>query len=126
MEKDKNICRQVPKKYHKNLFRIIQSRFRNNFSKKFPRISLILASHTYAEIPSIFSRRFLYFFPKYAKISTNYCRKILRKLEKNYEISKWLRKLLGNCTLNFWKIYRKSVEFQNKFGECLKVKPLKL
>ncbi len=57
--------------------------------------------------------------------------KILRKLEKNYEIpkeeiGKELRKLLGNFTLNFWKIGRKSAEFQNKFGERLSVKTLKL
>ncbi len=56
--------------------------------------------------------------------------KILRKLEKNYEIpkkeiSKELKKLLGNFTLNFWKVCRKSVEFQNKFGgERLNVKTL--
>ncbi len=57
--------------------------------------------------------------------------KILRKLEKNYEISKKeiskeLKKLLGNFTLHFWKVGRKFVEFQNKFGERLKVKILKL
>ncbi len=47
---------------------------------------------------------------------TNYWRKILRKLEKNYEITKkkiseGLRKFLGNLTLNLGKAYRKSVEF---------------
>ncbi len=38
------------------------------------------------------------------------------------EISKGLRKLLNNFTLNFWKVCRKSVEFQNIFGERLKAK----
>ncbi len=57
--------------------------------------------------------------------------KIFRKLEKNdeipkKEISKELRKLLGDFTLNFWKVGAKSVEFQNKFGERLKVKTFKL
>ncbi len=57
--------------------------------------------------------------------------KILRKLEKNYknpkkEISKKLRKLLGNFTFNFWKVCGKSVEFQNKFGERLNIKTSKL
>ncbi len=57
--------------------------------------------------------------------------KILRKLEKNYEIPKKeigreLRKLLGNFTLNFSKLCRKSVEFQNKFWERSNVKSLKL
>ncbi len=56
--------------------------------------------------------------------------KILRKLEKNYEIPKKeisidLRKLLGNFTLSF-KVCKKSVEFQNKFWERLNVKTLKL
>ncbi len=53
--------------------------------------------------------------------------KILRKLEENYEISKKeigeeLRKLLGNFTLKFWNVCRKSVEFPKKIGERLKVK----
>ncbi len=57
--------------------------------------------------------------------------KILKKLEKNYEIpkreiSKELRNLLGNFTLNFWKVGRKSVEFQNKFRKRLNVTTLKL
>ncbi len=56
---------------------------------------------------------------------------ILRKLKKNYEvpkkgIGKGLTKLLRKFTLNFWKLCRKSVEFQNKFGERLNVKTLKL
>ncbi len=49
--------------------------------------------------------------------------KILRKLEKNYEIlkkkvSEELRNSLGKFTLNLGK----AVEFQNKFRERLKVK----
>ncbi len=53
------------------------------------------------------------------------------KLEKNYEIPKkeisnTLRKLLGKFKLNFWKVSRKSVEFQKKFRDCLKVKILEL
>ncbi len=98
-----------------------------NFSK----ISLILFFHIFPEISSIFSRSFLYFIQKYAEILTNYWRKILRKLEKNYkslkkEIGKELKKLLKNFTLNFWKVCRKSVEFQNKPEVRLKVKTLKL
>ncbi len=56
--------------------------------------------------------------------------KILKKLEKKYEIPKkksvksWEK--LRNFTLNFWKVCRKSVAFQNKFGEHLNVKTLKL
>ncbi len=42
------------------------------------------------------------------------------------EISKGLRKLLINFTLNFWKNCRKSVVFQNKFGEGLTVKTAEL
>ncbi len=38
------------------------------------------------------------------------------------EISEGLRKLLGNFTLNFWKVCRKSVKFQNKFGKRLNIK----
>ncbi len=91
----------------------------------------LLFSYIFPEISKIFSWSFLYFFQKYAEILTNYRRKILRKLEKNYEIpkkeiSKGLRKLLGNFILNFWKVCRKSARFQNKFGEHLKVKALKL
>ncbi len=37
-----------------------------------------------------------------------------------------LRKFLGNFTLNFGKVCRKSVEFQKKFWERLKAKILKL
>ncbi len=55
----------------------------------------------------------------FKEIGKNY--EILRK-----EITKGLRKFLGNFTLNVWKVCRKSVEFQNKFGECLNVKALKL
>ncbi len=48
-------------------------------------------------------------------------------MEKNYEIpkkeiSEGLRKLLKNFTLNFWKVCRNSVKFQNKFEEYLNVK----
>ncbi len=81
---------------------------------------------------SIFFRNFLYFFEKYAEILTNYRKKISRKLEKNYEIPKKeigerLRKLLGNFTLNFLlRLYKISVEFQNKFVVHLKVKILEL
>ncbi len=43
------------------------------------------------------------------------------------EISEGLRKLLENFTLIvFWKLCKKSIEFQNNFGERLKVKTLEL
>ncbi len=38
-------------------------------------------------------------------------RNILRKLKKNYEITKKKRKFLGNLTLNLGKVCRKAVEF---------------
>ncbi len=49
-------------------------------------------------------------------------REKLRNSEK--EIVKSLRKFLENFTLNLETVCRKSVEFQNKFRERLKVKKL--
>ncbi len=46
------------------------------------------------------------------------------KLQK--KINEWLRKFSENFTLNFGNVCRKSVEFQNKFRERLKVKILEL
>ncbi len=37
-----------------------------------------------------------------------------------------MTKFLGNFTLNLGKVCKKSVEFQNIFRECLKVKTLEL
>ncbi len=59
------------------------------------------------------------------KVSFNEIREKLWNSEKRDQ-SEGLRKLLGNFTLNFWKVCRKSVEFQYKFGERLNVKTLEL
>ncbi len=41
----------------------------------------------------------------------------LKKLDKNYKIAKYVsvgsKKFSGNFSLNLWKVFRKSVEFQN-------------
>ncbi len=44
----------------------------------------------------------------------------LRNSEKR--IGEMLRKFLGNFTLNLGQVFRKSMDFQNKFPERLKVK----
>ncbi len=57
-------------------------------------------------------------------------RKILENSRKNMKFQKKidekLRKFLENFTLNLGKVCTKSVEFQNKFRERLKVKTLEL
>ncbi len=99
----------------KILFTISQSEFPKNFIQNLFRILLILFSQIFLEF------FFLEIFPE---ILTHYWGKILRKLEKNYEISQKsierLRKFLGNLTLTLRKVWRKCVEFQNWFRECLK------
>ncbi len=41
-------------------------------------------------------------------------------------MAKKVRKFVGNFTLNLGEIWRKCVEFQNKFRELLKIKSLEL
>ncbi len=75
-------------KIYKFSLGIIQSKFPKHFIQNLSRISLILFSQILTEIFSIFFWSFLYFFQKYLEILINYWRKVLRKLEKNYEILK--------------------------------------
>ncbi len=42
------------------------------------------------------------------------------------KIGEKLKNFLGNFTLNLGKVCRKSVKFENKFGERLKVKTFEL
>ncbi len=71
------------------------------------------------KFPQSFSEVSFIPFEKNPESLTNYWKKILRKLEKNYEIAKFkiiregLRKFLGNFTLYLGKVCRKSVKFQN-------------
>ncbi len=53
-------------------------------------------------------------------------KEIGEKLKFRKKFSEGLCKCLGNFTLNLEKVFRQTVEFQNKFRERLKVKTCEL